>query len=62
MFGIKDPGIYLAYLLAFTCVIFAVVYGIINWNKGDNDSPDELEEDARWEEDDEKWKEEIAEP
>ncbi len=62
MFGIKDPGIYMAYLLAFLCVVFAVVYGIINWNKGDNKSPDILKEDAKWEEDDEKWKEEIAEP
>lgn len=61
MFGIDDPGIYLAYLLAFACVIFAVIYGILNWNKGD-ETPEELQEDAKWEEEDDKWKEEIAEP
>lgn len=41
MFGINDPGIWLAYLLAFACLIFSVVYGIIYWNK---DSKNEKEE------------------
>ena len=35
MFGIEDPGIWMAYLLAFACLIFAIVFGIINWNKED---------------------------
>ncbi len=33
MFGIPDPGIWLAYLLAFGCLIFSIVYGIIYWDK-----------------------------
>jgi hypothetical protein len=61
MFGIDDPGIYLAYLLAFLCVIFAVVYGILNWNKGDEESFEDLVKDAEWEEKDEKWKKSIIE-
>lgn len=38
MFGINDPGIYMAYLLAFACVAFAIWFGITRWNKDDNDS------------------------
>jgi hypothetical protein len=60
MFGISDPGIYLAYLLVFLCVIFAVVYGIINWNKGGNDKEQALEEDLKWEEEEYKIKEDEA--
>jgi hypothetical protein len=60
MFGISDPGIYLAYLLVFLCVIFAVVYGIINWNKGGNEKDQPLEEDLKWEEEEYKIKEDEA--
>lgn len=41
MFGITDPLIYLPYLLSVICVLFAVWYGIRNWNR-DNDK-DELQ-------------------
>ena len=37
-FGIEDPGIWLAYLLAFACLIFSLWFGITNWNKGDKES------------------------
>jgi hypothetical protein len=33
MFGIEDPGIWIAYLLAFICLVFAIWYGISRWNK-----------------------------
>ncbi len=33
MFGIEDPGIWLAYLLAFGCLIFSIIYGIVYWDK-----------------------------
>jgi len=33
MFGIDDPGIYIAYLLIAGCLIFSLVYGIIKWNE-----------------------------
>jgi hypothetical protein len=49
MFGISDPGIYLAYLLVFLCTAFAVIYGIINWNKGGEIDKKELEKDIQWE-------------
>ena len=37
MFGINDPGICMAYLLAFACMIFAIWFGITRWNKDDSD-------------------------
>lgn len=56
MFGISDPGIYLAYLLVFLCVIFAVIYGIVNWNKGGIDNTLPLDEEIKWEEEELKIK------
>lgn len=50
MFGITDPWIYWAYLLVFLCVIFAIVYGIMNWNKEQKPSEVELKTDLNWEE------------
>ncbi len=38
MFGIEDPGIYLAYLIAILCIVYSVWFGITRWNKEDNDS------------------------
>lgn len=38
MFGIDDPGIWLAYLLAFACLIYSIWFGATHWNKDDKDS------------------------
>jgi hypothetical protein len=40
MFGIEDPGIWTAYLLAFVCLIFAVWYGLTRWNREDDADKD----------------------
>jgi len=37
MFGINDPGIYIAYLLMAGCVVFAVWYGVSRWNEKDRE-------------------------
>lgn len=37
MFGIHDPGIWLAYVLAVVCLAFAVWFGITHWNKDSDD-------------------------
>ena len=37
MFGIEDPGIYLAYLSAVACIVFALWFGITRWNRSDED-------------------------
>jgi hypothetical protein len=59
MFGIENPGIYLAYLMVFLCTAFAILFGIINWNKG-KITPEELKDDLEWEEKEEKFKKEIS--
>ena len=33
MFGIDDPGIWIAYLMAFLCLAFSIGYSIYYWNK-----------------------------
>ncbi len=48
MFGISDVGIWLAYLLCIISALLCLVYGIINWNKGENDEA-ELAKEAKWE-------------
>jgi hypothetical protein len=37
MFGINDPGIYIAYLAAAGCLAFAIIYGIRKWNEKDKE-------------------------
>lgn len=60
MFGIADPGIYWAYLLVFLCVIGAVIFGILYWNKGGETTEEEIAKDLEWEEKDNKIKAEEA--
>lgn len=60
MFGISDPGIYWAYLLVFLCVIFAIVFGIITWNKGGKPDEEELKTDLSWEKKENQLKEQEA--
>ncbi|HOJ49349.1 MAG TPA: hypothetical protein PKW55_00880 [Spirochaetota bacterium] len=38
-------GIYLAYILTILSVLLCVIYGIINWNKGDEPL---TEDDLNW--------------
>lgn len=38
MFGINDPGIWLAYLLAFICLIFYIWFGVTYWNNEDEEN------------------------
>jgi hypothetical protein len=45
MFGLEDPQIWLAYLLCILAAVFAVVYGVTHWNKGDEDVSGE---DKKW--------------
>ena len=46
MFGISDPGIWLAYLLELLCLVFAVWYGIKYWNQDDEISSAQDTDDA----------------
>ncbi|MCD6365509.1 MAG: hypothetical protein J7M14_06500 [Planctomycetes bacterium] len=51
MLGIKDPYVLLAYLLCVASTILCVVYGLINWNRGQESIRDE---DIRWAEEEKK--------
>ena len=37
MFGINDPGIWVAYLAAFLCLAFSVWFGVSHWNKDEKE-------------------------
>jgi hypothetical protein len=45
--------------MVFLCTAFAILFGIINWNKG-KITPEELKDDLEWEEKEEKFKKEIS--
>ncbi|MBL7215540.1 MAG: hypothetical protein ISS71_07660 [Phycisphaerae bacterium] len=45
MLGIEDKGVMAAYLLCIVSAILCVVYGLINWSRGDDSvEPD----DVKW--------------
>ena len=43
--GIEDPSIWGVYLLCILSAAFCLIYGMINWNKGDNEV---RPEDVKW--------------
>jgi len=51
MLGIKDPWILTAYLLCFLSALACVIYGCLNWNKGNENEQEEFSEGAKWEKD-----------
>ncbi len=51
-------GILLAYILCIVATLLCVVYGLINWNKGD-ETPDEIVEDKIWADEEKKIEKEF---
>lgn len=45
LLGIKDPWVSLAYILTILSSLLCVVYGLINWNKGEEPAK---QEDIDW--------------
>ncbi len=44
MLGIEDPYVWLAYVLCIASSALCVVYGVVNWNKGDEEiGPEDVE-------------------
>ncbi|AQT70227.1 hypothetical protein STSP2_03433 [Anaerohalosphaera lusitana] len=44
MFGIESKGVLLAYLLCIVSTLICVVYGLITWNRGDEEvEPDDVQ-------------------
>ncbi len=56
MLGLDDPAVWLAYLLCILSALFCVVYGVINWNKGDEDV---VPEDLEWMKEEKEVEEEL---
>ena len=56
MFGIDDPQVWGAYLLCILSAVFCALYGIVNWNKGDEPIHPE---DKQWVEGEKKVEEQI---
>lgn len=50
MFGIEDIIILMAYVLSILSAVFCVVYGILNWNKGQELEKNEIDEELKWQE------------
>lgn len=58
MLGLGDFSIFLAYILCVASAVLCVVYGIVNWNKG-NEPEADIEKDTKWETEDTKIKDEL---
>lgn len=56
MLGIKDNWVLAAYLLSILSAVICVVYGLINWNKGDEPVK---QEDVEWAKEEKKEVEEA---
>lgn len=56
MFGIEDKYVGLAYLLCIFSTLLCVIYGLINWNRGDDSV---RQEDISWEVQEKKVEEEL---
>jgi len=49
MLGLGDFWIALAFVLTLLSSLLCVVYGAINWNRGDEPSKQEIAKEAQWE-------------
>lgn len=56
MLGFKDPWITAAFILCILSTLLCVVYGGLNWNKGDEELSND---DKKWAEDEEKLEQEL---
>jgi hypothetical protein len=56
LLGIDDPAIWSAYLLCILSAVFCIIYGIFNWNKGDEAI---RSEDIKWVKDEKKVEEKL---
>lgn len=54
LLGLSDFWTFLAYILMFIFSGVCIVYGIVNWNKGGELTPEEIEQEKKY------MKEELA--
>ena len=48
MFGLEDFGVSSAFLLCIISAVLCVIYGIVNWNKGNENETDQIKEELAW--------------
>lgn len=46
--GIDDPWVWSAYILTILSMLLCVIYGVLNWNKGDEDEEAQIKEEMEW--------------
>ena len=46
--GINDPWVWSAYIGTVLVMLLCVFYGIVNWNKGDEDEEIQVKEEMEW--------------
>ncbi|HUT31696.1 MAG TPA: hypothetical protein VMX13_18050 [Sedimentisphaerales bacterium] len=56
MLGIDDKYVSMAYLLCIASALLCVIYGLLNWNRGQEVTK---AEDVRWAEEEKKVEEEL---
>ncbi len=54
MLGLEGTGVALAYIFTILATLLCIVYGWVNWNKGDEHETKEIKEELKWEEKDSK--------
>lgn len=59
MLGLQDFNIVLVFSFCILCSAFCVVYGIWNWNKGQDEENIEIAEELLWEEKEDKVNEAL---
>ena len=60
MLGLGDFSVFAAYVLCILSAVLCVVYGIVNWNRGANVSPEVAAEEARWDAEEKKIDDELS--
>ena len=59
MLGLGDGWVVTAYLFSVGSAILCIVYGIVNWNKGQEKEPEQIKEETAWEQVEQKIEEEV---
>ncbi len=59
MLGFEGIGVVLAYVLTIAAALLCVIYGVINWNKSDENEGKEVREELKWEKKDGKFQDKL---
>lgn len=60
MMGFDDGSVFWAWFLMILSSLGCVVYGILNWNKGEEVSELEAKEEAKWDEEEKHIEKELT--